>query len=312
MTNETIIAAIDIGTNSTKATIGAIGSDGRLAIVDDMSEVTRLGEGVDASRALRDDAVARTIDAIARFTQRARDRGATAIAAAGTSALRDAANGPEFLRLVKERCGVDIEIVTGEREAELAFSAVSNDPDLALAGHAVLVFDIGGGSTELIVGGHGGIRRHASINVGAVRLTERFVNSDPPAEDEIDQVAGAARCALEEFGVPSEVVVAGIGGTALNAAAIAASAKSSSAVARESLHGCRVAASDIYLAERLCRSVPLAERRNLPGLEPARADVIISGITILQELLRAAGAAEFVLSIRGLRYGLLAELATRL
>jgi len=303
MTN--IAAAIDIGTNSTKMTVARI-DGGAPVVLFDRSEVTRLGKGVDESKKLADDAIARTLDAVARFAGEARAAGASTIVTAGTSALRDASNGAEVIRQAKERAGVDIQIVDGDREAELAYLAVAKDPAVASLGTGLklLVFDIGGGSTELIIGGVDGIERHQSLNIGAVRLTERFIKSDPPSEGELAKVEGFARGTFEGFGRPEgRVVVAGIGGTAVNIAAVLAGSRDAE------IHGVTVSRADVEKAYARFRGMPLAERRVIPGLEPERADVIVAGAAILDQLLSFLDAAEFRVSTRGLRFGLLVEYA---
>ena len=300
------LAAIDIGTNSAKMTVADIAESGALTVVSEVSEVTRLGEGVDASKRLNDSAMARTLDALARFAEQARKAGAEEVLGVGTSALRDAANGNDFLDEAKRRAGVDIEIITGNREAELAFAAVRSDSTLTLPADAsLLVFDIGGGSTELILGDSSGVGRHKSLNMGAVRLTERFLHSDPPTAYELDQAAHFARAAFETFPTPDmPPLVVGIGGTAVNIAAVTQGLASSDPDAVHSL-----TLPHATVAEALDRfaHTSLAQRREIPGLEPKRADIIVGGALILDCLLTYFGADRFLLSARGLRYGLLAD-----
>jgi exopolyphosphatase/guanosine-5'-triphosphate,3'-diphosphate pyrophosphatase len=302
----TRLAAIDIGTNSTKMTVADVDERGQVSVLSEVSDVTRLGEGVDQSKRLNDDAIRRTLDAIMRFAEQARQQGASTVLAAGTSALRDASNGPEFIAQAKAHAGVDIEVITGNREAELAYAAVRSDPSLALSADApLLVFDIGGGSTELILGDAKGVGQHKSLDIGAVRLTERFLKSDPPTQDEVDQAAHYAEELLRTFAAPeTRPVVAGIGGTTVNIASVTQDGKGE-------VHGATLAASEVRSALERFRNVPLAERRQIPGLEPKRADVIIAGALILSRLLARFNADHLVVSIRGLRYGLLADQATR-
>jgi len=299
-----IIGAIDIGTNSTKMTVGSI-DEGRVSVVFEDSEVTRLGAGVDANKTLQDDAVKRTIDAVVRFAEAARSRGAERVVAAGTSALRDASNGPAFIDEVKRKADVDVEIISGNREAELAYSAIASDPDIPHGG-SILVYDIGGGSTELIVGGEGGVERFKSLDIGAVRLTERHVNSDPPTSAEIDAIRTNAREALKSFDFASDSRVAGIGGTAINIAAVA------NPHLGKKVHGVVVSRDELATAIGRFASCSLEDRRKIKGLEPERADVITAGALILDELLEAAGADRFVVSVRGMRFGLIAAEAGKL
>ena len=302
------LAAIDIGTNSTKMTVADVSDSGALSVVSEQSDVTRLGEGVDASKRLGDAPMARTLDAIARFAAEARQQGAGTVLGAGTSALRDAANGADFIAQAKARADVDIQIISGDREAQLAYAAVRSDATLNIPADAfLLVFDIGGGSTELILGDANGVGRHKSLNIGAVRLTERFLHSDPPTSDELDQAAQFARAAFDTFPRPdAPPLVAGIGGTAVNIAAVTqGQAKADPDV----LHGAALACADVSAALGRFAQAPLAQRREIPGLEPKRADVIVAGALILDCLLTYFGADRFTLSARGLRYGLLADYA---
>ncbi len=300
------LAAIDIGTNSTKMTVADVSDDGSLTVVSEQSDVTRLGEGVDAARRLNDTAMARTLDAIARFAEDARRQGATEVLGAGTSALRDAANGEDFLAQAKERAGVDIQIITGDREAQLAFAAVRSDSSLGLPSDApLLVFDIGGGSTELILGDANGVGRHKSLDIGAVRLTERFLPSDPPTEYELEQAAHYARAAFDTFPAPdTPPLVAGIGGTAVNIAAVTQGLAKPDP---DALHAAVLTHADVSAALDRFKHLPLADRRQIPGLEPKRADIIVAGALILDCLLTYFHADRFTLSARGLRYGLLAD-----
>ena len=300
------LAAIDIGTNSTKMTVADIAKNGTLIVISEASEVTRLGEGVDASKRLNDAAMSRTLDAIVRFADEARKSGAEEVIGAGTSALRDAENGSDFLAEAKRRADVDIEIITGDREAQLAFAAVLSDGTLNLPADAsLLVFDIGGGSTELILGDQNGVGRHKSLNIGAVRLTERFLHSDPPTAYELDQAAHYVRAALETFPAPdTPPLVVGIGGTAVNIAAVTHGLAKPDP---DAVHALLLPHAAVAEALDRFKHTALAQRREIPGLEPKRADIIVGGAILLDCLLTYFGADRFLLSARGLRYGLLAD-----
>jgi exopolyphosphatase/guanosine-5'-triphosphate,3'-diphosphate pyrophosphatase len=302
------LAAIDIGTNSTKMTVADVGESGLLSVVSEQSDVTRLGEGVDASRHLGNAAMARTLEAIIRFADAAQAQGAETVLGAGTSALRDAANGPDFIQQVRKQSGVEVQIITGDREAQLAYAAVRSDVSLSIPAEAnLLVFDIGGGSTELILGDASGVGRYKSLDIGAVRLTERCLSSDPPALFELDQARQFASDAFAAFPQPDPpLLVAGIGGTALNIAAVTQGLVHPDP---DSVHGASLSSAEVAAALSRFSSAPLAERRSIPGLEPKRADVIVAGALILDTLLTYFHADHFLLSSRGLRYGLLADYA---
>ncbi len=302
------LAAIDIGTNSTKMTVADVSANGLLSVVSEDADVTRLGEGVDQARRLGDVPMARTLEAIVRFAEAARALGAETVLGAGTSALRDAVNGADFIARVQASADVEVQVITGDREAQLAYAAVRSDASLSIPADAsLLVFDIGGGSTELILGDAGGVGRYKSLDIGAVRLTERFLHSDPPAETELTQARQFAADALTTFSVPSSpLFVAGIGGTALNIAAVTSGQPQPDS---DSIHGASVSSAEVAAALARFSSAPLADRKTIPGLEPKRADVIVAGALILNALLTYFAADRFLLSARGLRYGLLADYA---
>jgi exopolyphosphatase/guanosine-5'-triphosphate,3'-diphosphate pyrophosphatase len=294
------IAAIDIGTNSTKVFVALV-EGGEVNPVQTVAEVTRLGEGVDATKRLKPEAIERTIKAIVRFVGIARDLGAEKIVAAGTSALRDAENGQDFLDAVREQAHLEVEIISGDREANLSYSAVASDHALAFPKSGKrLVFDIGGGSTELIVGTRDGVERFRSLEIGAVRLTERLVKNDPPSPEDVAAVRKAAAAAIASFGISDIGDVVGVGGTASNVASVARESE-------EKIHGVRITRKQLGDVIARFLSVPVEERRKITALDPPRADVIPSGALILDEILEAAGADSFTLSLRGVRFGLVAE-----
>lgn len=298
----TRVAAIDVGTNSVKLAIADV--EGDVRIVREESEITRLGRGVDETRNLAREPMAATLNAVARFADDARAAGASRIVVAGTSALRDAGNGDEFLRSVRDRTGLDVEIISGMREAALAHLAVSSDPALQLDPSAELaVFDIGGGSTEVNIGSGESISYHRSFDVGAVRLTERFLRSDPPSASEMEE---AKRYVSGEFeGVPAPAgarAAAGIGGTLVNVAAVTSKPG-------QAIHGSHLSMDRLREALSKLAGAPLERRRSMPGLEPGRADVIVGGVIILIALVERLGVESVQVSTRGLRYGLLKEMA---
>ena len=306
MTNK--IAVIDVGTNSVKTTAVDVENNTSGAVLLDASEVTRLGEGVDAARNLNPVAMMRTVDVVHNFVERAKAVGVSEIRVVGTSALRDAANRSEFIDLVKSKTGITVEVIDGDREASLAFAAVRADPDVSARLHGELVvFDIGGGSTELILGKGLAPDKKISLNIGAVRLTERFISTDPPTPAEISNATAEI---TEQFAkaawIGSPGLVAGIGGTAVTLAAVAHGAAYDDV---ESLNGRVLSLEEIEVALQRFQSADLAQRRTIRGLDPKRADVIICGTLILRALLQTCGLNSFIVSTRGLRFGLLAEMA---
>jgi exopolyphosphatase/guanosine-5'-triphosphate,3'-diphosphate pyrophosphatase len=294
-------AVIDIGTNSVKLTVADVADD--VTIVDEDSKITRLGKDVDSAKKLNADAMSKTIKAIHAFVERAQENGAAKIMTVGTSALRDASNGSQFIADVKSACGLDVEIISGSREASLSYTAVVSDSAMVTDAQArVLIFDIGGGSTELNYGTSGKLVKHVSLNIGAVRLTERHIPSDPPTAAEIkaatDDAAKEIHGFVDQIGPIS--AVCGVGGTAVTLAAVVHGTSN--------VHGKTVTAEALAQCLEKLSAMPVAERRKVEFLEPERADIIIAGGAILRSLLTEANADSYRVSVRGMRYGLMLEM----
>ena len=249
------LGAVDVGTNSTRLLVADAAGDDLVAVVR-RARVTRLGEGVDAGRRLLPAAIARVHAAVADYRRELDLLGAARTTAVGTSAVRDAANGADFMRELAERFGFESAVLSGDEEAALTRRGVGAH------GERTLVVDVGGGSTELIAG-----ERRVSLDVGSVRLTERFLRSDPPEPRELEAAAAAVRSLLPPLDVDAAVGVAG-----------------TVAQLRE-LAGELTAASVGAELERLA-ALPLAERRLVPRLDPDRAPVIVAGALIVREVLR--------------------------
>ncbi|MBI3180857.1 MAG: Ppx/GppA family phosphatase [Myxococcales bacterium] len=297
-------AAIDVGTNSVLLVVADRAEGGRFAPVVERAEITRLGRGVDRAKRLAPEAIEETLAAVQSFAEEARRLGAEGLVVSATSAARDASNGAEFLEAARQRAGVEVEIISGEAEAQLSF--LSAEEDFGEGGTPLVVVDIGGGSTELIYGtreGVMGLRR--SLDVGSVRLTERFVRSDPvSAEDRIrvEEHLRAAFGALPE--PPAGFRMVGVAGTVTTLYAVLRGIEpyDASLVHRRSLALEQVR----ELAGRLCEA-RLSERRAMRGLQPKRADVIPAGAMILLAAMERLGARECLVSDRGVRWGLLMQ-----
>jgi exopolyphosphatase/guanosine-5'-triphosphate,3'-diphosphate pyrophosphatase len=297
-------AAVDIGTNSVKLTAGE-SSGGDLRVLFDRTRITRLGKGVDKTRRFADEAVDLTLSALSEFTGEAREAGVTTFRAGGTSAMRDAENGDDFRRRAGDLLGCEIEVISGDREAELSFKAAVSDSSLwAPGGGRLLAFDVGGGSTELIAGRPDHVEAMRSLDIGAVRLTERFLHTDPATPSEMNQAQAAVDEALAQYPQLSVNRVIGIGGTATTIAKIQGCDEAA-------LQGLQISAQDIDRIFHDLSSKPVEERRKTPGLDPARADVIPAGLLIVRRILARFDASGFALSLRGVRYGLLLEMAAR-
>jgi exopolyphosphatase / guanosine-5'-triphosphate,3'-diphosphate pyrophosphatase len=291
------IAVADLGTNSTRLLIADVGPGGRLAQVERRTEVTRLGEGVDATGRLSRDAIERVYATLARFRELADSAGAERSIAVATSAVRDAENGSELAAHVRDRLGFDIRTVSGDEEARLTFLGATATRATGSIGET-LVVDIGGGSTELVVGrAGGGPAFHVSTRLGSVRQTERHLATDPPRHGEMEALAEEAD-AIVRSAVPEEVrsrVGAGIAvaGTATSLAAIE---QELDPYDPEKVDGYRLS---LAACERLLAMLalkPTAERRKVAGLNPDRAPTIVAGVAILVESMRVFGLEEVEVS----------------
>lgn len=298
-------ATIDVGTNSVLLLVADRQPDGRFHAVRERAEITRLGRGVDKTRRLSPEGMDATLQVLSDFAAEARGLGAEAIAVSATSAARDAENGPEFLAAARERAGVTVEIITGALEAQLSFTSAHADFGRAAKGPLVVV-DIGGGSTEFIYGdAQGQVSFRHSYDVGSVRMTERYVHSDPPGAEDRARVEAHLR---ETFSTlppcPPGAQLVGIAGTVTTLYTVR---HAIDPYDPERVQGGELTLAELdELADMLCRR-PVDERQALPGLQPKRADVIPAGALILRECLRALKLERCLVSDRGLRWGLLAH-----
>ena len=288
MTEPGRIAVVDLGTNSTRLLIADLTGDGVLAEVRRRSEVTRLGDGVDATGRLSDEAVERVLNCLAGYRELADELGAGRRIAVATSAVRDSANGDEFQERVRSALGFDIRTITGDEEARLTFlgATAGRDP-----GPPTLVVDIGGGSTEYVVGEPGSAPTfHVSTRLGSVRQTERHLESDPPAHGEMAALATAAREIIAD-GVPQRVRTGTAAGIAVagTATQLAAVDQQLEPYDRSKVHGYRLLLGECERILARLAAQPLAERRRVPGLDPDRAPTIVAGAAILVESMRLFG-----------------------
>jgi len=286
------VGVVDLGTNSTRLLVADV-DDGRVEEIERRTEITRLGEGVDERRKLLPLPIARVRNVLAEYRRELDAQGAERVLAIGTSAVRDAENGEAFLGEVEWSYGFASRLLTGEEEAELTRRGVANGREV---GDGTLVLDIGGGSTELITAAS---RR--SLDIGSVRLTERFLLSDPPTRDELDACAGAVRKVLPALGLDSAI---GVAGTITSLAALELGRYDP-----EEVHGYRLSREGVEAQLERLASLPLAERRELPGLEPERAPVIVGGAVIVDEVLRRYGLEELDVSEHDLLHGAALEAA---
>jgi exopolyphosphatase/guanosine-5'-triphosphate,3'-diphosphate pyrophosphatase len=303
------VASIDIGTNTVLLLV-AEKREGILVPVEEHATITRLGENVDKTRVLAPAAIERTNAALDRYAEIVQRLGAERVAVVGTSAMRDAGGGEAVRAHVKARFGVDARTISGDEEARLTFAGALSGIPVEKTGEDVVVFDIGGGSTEVVRGARStrALAYAHSFDVGSVRLTERHVKSDPPSAAEQDAVRRAVAEELRAVpdGTKKETVV-GIAGTVTTLAAVSLGMTTYDGAR---VHGLRLPTAELARVTAELARVPLAERKSVAGMEPKRADVIVAGGLIALAFLERVGAAELVVSDRGVRWGLAEELAS--
>lgn len=298
-------AIIDIGSNSIKFFVGELAEDKTIKTVLDTNDIARLGEGLDATGLISDEAMERNVASVAAFAAKAKELGADQIVSVGTMALRKAGNSSVFVKKVKDACGVDVNIIPGEEEARLSYLAILSGLPLDKDANLV-VFDTGGGSTEFIYGKGTEMIKRFSVNLGAVRITENYLKSDPVTPDEVKAAIAQIDKEFAEAGVegrPKQLV--GMGGTVTSMGAVKHKmVKYDPAV----IQGSKLLKKDIedQIAEYSRRTIE--QRKELPGLQPKRADVILAGACILKVITDRLGADGLTISDRGLRHGLAFDL----
>ncbi len=297
-------AVIDVGTNSVKLHVGERHADGTWTTVLDRSEVTRLGEGLDATGgAFTRDAIDRTVAAIAGMAAEAQRAGATALAAVGTMGVRTAGNSADFIAAAAARCGVRIETIAGAEEARLGYVAVRSG--LGLGAGSMVVFDTGGGSSQFTLGRGDSVTEQFSVNVGAVRFTERYgLGGIVPAADLARATAAIATDLMRLDHLPVPDLVVGMGGAVTNLTAVMLRLATYDP---DAVHGARLGADEVDRQIALYRVRSAEARREIVGLQPKRADVILAGACIVRTVLRKLRTRELVVSGRGWRHGLLVD-----
>jgi exopolyphosphatase/guanosine-5'-triphosphate,3'-diphosphate pyrophosphatase len=283
------VAAVDLGTNTTRMLVADV-ADGGVDEVVRREAITRLGESVDQRGILLPTAIARVRNVLVDYRREAELLGAERVLAVGTSAVRDADNGEAFLGEVEWGYGFTTRLLTGEEEAELTLRGVASD--LPVVG-GTLVVDIGGGSTELVLPDAGTFSWAVSTEAGSVRLTERFLGSDPPTREELDACAAHVRSLLPAIR-PSAAI--GVAGTVTTAATI-------SLGEHASVHRHRLSTDTVRDVLEQVAELPSAERELVPGLHPARAPVIVAGLVVLGVILARYGLTSIQVSERDLLHG---------
>ena len=296
------VGAVDLGTNSTRLLVADV-EDGTVTEVVRRLAITRLGEGVDEAHELLPAAVARVHAVLDGYATKAADLGAEHVLAVATSAVRDASNGPAFLAGLESRYGWTTRLLAGDEEAETTFRGVTSGRGALETG--TLLVDIGGGSTELLVGGPGGVSFAFSLQAGCVRLTERFLASDPPAPEQLEAAAAHVRTLLPALSADAAI---GVAGTITTVAAIDLGLTEYDPVR---IHGHRIGRDAVDRVLSDLAALPLAERERVRGLEPARAPVIVGGLVVLREVMERYALTEIEASERDILHGTALAAAAR-
>jgi exopolyphosphatase/guanosine-5'-triphosphate,3'-diphosphate pyrophosphatase len=326
----TRVAAIDCGTNSIRLLVADIVAEhATLRDVDRRMEIVRLGQGVDRTGRLAPDAIQRTLAACRRYARIIRDTGAEQIRFVATSATRDVENRADFVAGVRDELGVEPEVITGDEEAALSFAGATRELLAAGVEQPVLVVDIGGGSTEFVLGGwdadvgnsqdgsQGGsaerttVRAARSVDIGCVRMTERHLHSDPPTEDEIAaaraDIDASISLAAETVALAQTGTLVGLAGSVTTVAAMALDLPS---YLPERIHHARIPAADVHRVARRLLSMSHAERAALPFMHPGRVDVIGAGALVLAAILDRVPVDEVVVSEHDILDGIAFSLLT--
>ena len=300
-------AFIDIGTNTILCLIAELRDGGRFRVLEDLAEITRLGHGVDRTGLISQEGEQRSSAVLRRYLEACKTLGVDQVIAVGTSALRDAGNSVEVRRRWRLELGLNVRVISGDEEAAYSFLAARRG--LPLSEAELLVIDIGGGSTEFIRGNDSGVTVALSLNLGSVRLTERFLRSNPVSAEEFAQMICAIDSELMVLGkrlghLAGASTWVGIAGTFTTLAAVE---KKLIRYSHSMVHGSTLTHLEVQRQVRLYGSQTLEDRKTIPGLEPKRADVILAGACLIERMMALYGARRLIVSDQGVRYGLLYE-----
>jgi len=300
------VAAIDCGTNSIRLLIADIDGNNFREVVRDM-EIVRLGQGVDETGQFHPDAIARTLAAVDKFAAEIAKRGVEKIRFCATSATRDATNRHLFVDGVRERLGIELEVISGDEEAALSFAGAIKDIDPSNG--PFLVVDIGGGSTEFVFG-TSTVEAARSVNIGCVRLTERHFASDPATVQQIEAARTDIQAAIAQAAAVVPITKAktlvAVAGTATT---VAAAALDLPEYDRYAIHLSRISAQQTHDAATMFATSTREQRLALGYMHPGRVDVIAAGSLVLSEIMKATGASEFVASESDILDGMAFSLA---
>jgi len=300
------VAAIDCGTNSIRLLIADIDGSNFREVVRDM-EIVRLGQGVDETGQFHPDAIARTLAAVDKFAAEIAKRGVEKIRFCATSATRDATNRHLFVDGVRDRLGIELEVISGDEEAALSFAGAIKDLDPSNG--PFLVVDIGGGSTEFVFG-TSTVEAARSVNIGCVRMTERHFASDPATVQQIESARTDIQAAIAQAAaivpITQAKTLVAVAGTATT---VAAAALNLPEYDRYAIHLSRISAKQTHDAATMFATSAREQRLALGYMHPGRVDVIAAGSLVLSEIMKSTGASEFVASESDILDGMAFSLA---
>lgn len=308
--SKTRLAAIDIGTNSIRCIVVEVDSHGKYMVLDDEKATVRLGENLAASGAISPAAFARAVDAMARLRKLIDGLKVTDVEAVATSAVRSSSNGGELVAVLSRELGREIKVITGEEEAELVARSVRHNFDMS--GKRYMIIDIGGGSVEIMSAVANHVESCYSLELGAVRMTDRFMKSDPVRNTEIERLRRYIRSELKQLfaeGRPVVQTFIGSGGTITTLANMVMSMRRQTYTTS---HGFEVLRSEVVHLLAMLERKDVNALRNVPGLNPDRADIIIAGLVVIDELMKFFGANMVLVNERGIREGLIISCMKRL
>lgn len=308
-----LFAGIDIGTNTLRLLIAEFSSDGKYHKVKSERYITRLGEGISSTGSLKETAMERTSSVLKRFAKICSEYPLNGIYAVATSAVREASNGPDFIKKIKLEAGLDVDVISGDEEARLTMLGISSGLDFK--GSDFLLMDIGGGSTEFIFVSEGDIISKVSTDIGVVRFTEQYLKSDPPQTEEIEKLETAIlECLNKLKGSASPPYQGGAGGgvflvgTAGTVTTLAAIDQKMTVYDPREINGYKISRAGIKNIRTLLLSMTMKKRMEIPGIEEGREDLIAAGVVLVDKVMELFGFNEILVSDSGLREGLVIDI----
>jgi exopolyphosphatase/guanosine-5'-triphosphate,3'-diphosphate pyrophosphatase len=293
-------AILDIGTNSIKFFLFGI-ENGNAETIIDTNNISRLGEGLQKTGKISNEAMDRNIKALSEFLEIAKENEVEEITAVGTMCLRTATNANEFIKRAKEELGLEIKVIPGEEEARLSYLAVLST--IGKTDKNIVVFDTGGGSTEFIFGEGTELVKKMSLNIGAIRPTEEFLHSNPVTDEEVNKMLSFLKDFFDQHNLDGKAdYLIGIGGTVTSMGAVM---YKMTKYDPNKIQGSKLTLEEINNQINLYKSKTIEERKQIPGLQPKRADVILAGAAIVKTILEKFNKDYFIISDRGLRHGLM-------